>query len=120
MGEVDDDFNPMTKEGKLYLPGLRTCGHKDCVRKAHIVPFVAEPEVIPEPEVKLPSNKPVKPSRKPRQVKEVVITTSAIETTFEQELEAERHDLSYRTGVRLTYEELVQSVQRERYKPRAK
>lgn len=36
-GEVDEDFNPIDAKLKLYLPGLRTCGHKDCVNKEHIV-----------------------------------------------------------------------------------
>lgn len=36
-GEVDDDFNPIDKKGKLYLPGIRTCGHKDCVKQSHII-----------------------------------------------------------------------------------
>jgi len=36
-GEVDEDLNPIDKHLKPYLPGLRTCGHKDCVNKAHIV-----------------------------------------------------------------------------------
>jgi hypothetical protein len=39
-GEVDEDFNPIDKNLKLYLPGVRTCGHKDCVNKQHIIsPF---------------------------------------------------------------------------------
>ena len=37
-GEVDEDFNPIDRNLKLYLPGLRTCGHKDCVNKEHIIP----------------------------------------------------------------------------------
>jgi hypothetical protein len=36
-GEVDEDFNPIDKNLKPYLPGLRSCGHKDCVNKSHIV-----------------------------------------------------------------------------------
>ena len=36
-GEVDEDLNPIDKNLKPYLPGLRSCGHKDCVNKAHIV-----------------------------------------------------------------------------------
>jgi hypothetical protein len=35
-GDVDDNFMPL-KNGKPYLPGLRTCGRVDCVVKAHIV-----------------------------------------------------------------------------------
>ena len=34
-GEVDDDFRPM-KNGKLWKPGVRKCGHADCVKAAHI------------------------------------------------------------------------------------
>jgi NAD-dependent SIR2 family protein deacetylase len=36
-GHYDEDDNPI-KDGKLYKPGVRTCGHKDCVRKDHIIP----------------------------------------------------------------------------------
>lgn len=37
-GEVDEDLNPIDSKLKLYLPGFRTCGHKDCVNKQHIIP----------------------------------------------------------------------------------
>lgn len=37
-GEVDDDFNPIDKSLRLHLPGIRSCGHKDCVNKDHIIP----------------------------------------------------------------------------------
>jgi hypothetical protein len=36
-GEVDEDWNPIDHNLKLYLPGVRTCGHKDCVNKQHII-----------------------------------------------------------------------------------
>ena len=36
-GEVDEDFNPIDRNLKLYLPGIRVCGHKDCVNKDHII-----------------------------------------------------------------------------------
>jgi hypothetical protein len=36
-GEVDEYFNPIDKNLKLYLPGFRTCLHKDCVNKEHII-----------------------------------------------------------------------------------
>lgn len=36
-GEVDEDLNPIDRNLKPYLPGLRTCGHKDCVNKDHII-----------------------------------------------------------------------------------
>ena len=38
VGEVDEDFNPIDGKLRLYLPGARTCGHKDCVNKKHIIP----------------------------------------------------------------------------------
>lgn len=37
-GEVDEDLNPIDKHLKLYLPGIRTCGHKDCVNRSHVIP----------------------------------------------------------------------------------
>jgi hypothetical protein len=36
-GRVDEDFNPIDEKLKLYLPGLRTCGHKDCVNRSHVI-----------------------------------------------------------------------------------
>ena len=36
-GEVDEHFNPKDRNLKLYLPGFRTCLHKDCVNKEHII-----------------------------------------------------------------------------------
>jgi hypothetical protein len=44
-GEVDEDFNPIDRNLKLYLPGLRTCGHKDCVNKEHIVKATVERDI---------------------------------------------------------------------------
>jgi hypothetical protein len=45
-GEVDEDLNPIDGKLRLYLPGVRTCGHKDCVNKEHIeaAPSVLELE----------------------------------------------------------------------------
>jgi hypothetical protein len=40
-GEVDEDLNPIDKNLKLYLPGTRTCGHKDCVNKRHIISSIS-------------------------------------------------------------------------------
>lgn len=37
-GELDENFNPIDKKLNLYLPGPRSCGHKDCVNKNHILP----------------------------------------------------------------------------------
>lgn len=39
-GEVDEDLNPIDSKLRLYLPGVRTCGHKDCVTKDHVIPSV--------------------------------------------------------------------------------
>jgi hypothetical protein len=36
-GEVDEDLNPIDGQLRLYLPGIRTCGHRDCVNKDHII-----------------------------------------------------------------------------------
>lgn len=36
-GEVDEDLNPIDRKLRLYLPGVRVCGHKDCVSKEHII-----------------------------------------------------------------------------------
>jgi hypothetical protein len=36
-GEVDEDLNPIDGKLRPYLPGVRTCGHRDCVNKEHII-----------------------------------------------------------------------------------
>jgi len=35
-GEVDELWRPLDVLGQLYRPGVRLCGHKDCVNTAHI------------------------------------------------------------------------------------
>ena len=35
-GDFDDEDNPL-RGGVPYLPGIRTCNHRDCVQKAHII-----------------------------------------------------------------------------------
>ena len=35
-GDFDKDDNPMV-HGELFLPGVRACGHRDCVNGLHIV-----------------------------------------------------------------------------------
>ena len=39
-GEVDDDWNPIDQYGRPHRPGVRTCGHKDCVNRNHIIPDI--------------------------------------------------------------------------------
>jgi len=44
--DLDDDWNPITKDGRLFMPGDRICGLKDCVRVSHVKPrvmLVADP-----------------------------------------------------------------------------
>jgi len=36
VGEVNESWQPLNAVGDLYLPGLRICGHKDCVNRNHI------------------------------------------------------------------------------------
>ena len=36
-GRVDEDFNPIDEHLRPYLPGQRTCGHKDCVNRQHVI-----------------------------------------------------------------------------------
>ena len=36
-GALNDDLQPIDSEGRLVVPGLRVCGHLDCVNPAHIV-----------------------------------------------------------------------------------
>jgi hypothetical protein len=44
-GEVDEDLNPIDRKLRLYLPGVRVCGHKDCVNKDHIIQPIPELEL---------------------------------------------------------------------------
>jgi hypothetical protein len=39
-GLVDDDLNPIDDYFQPYRPGVRICGHKDCITSAHIIPSV--------------------------------------------------------------------------------
>jgi hypothetical protein len=36
-GRVDEDLNPIDEHLRPYLPGARTCGHKDCVNRSHVI-----------------------------------------------------------------------------------
>ena len=36
-GLLDADLNPVDAKGRLVIPGMRVCGHKDCVNTTHIV-----------------------------------------------------------------------------------
>jgi len=44
-GRVDEDFNPIDEKLRPYLPGRRTCGHKDCVNRSHVVSPISELEL---------------------------------------------------------------------------
>ena len=37
-GELNDDWYPIDDNGKLYMPGVRICGFKDCVSSQHVIP----------------------------------------------------------------------------------
>ena len=36
-GELNDDWYPIDDKGKLYMPGVRICGYKDCVAVQHVI-----------------------------------------------------------------------------------
>ena len=36
-GFAADDITPLDDEGKPVLPGVRGCGHNDCVNPSHII-----------------------------------------------------------------------------------
>jgi hypothetical protein len=36
-GSLDADLNPVDDKGRIVLPGVRVCGHRDCVNPTHIV-----------------------------------------------------------------------------------
>lgn len=71
-GDIDlDTLQPLKRDGSPHMPGIRTCGHADCVNRNHIINMA--------------------------------------------DLEAERHDISYRTGDRRGYFELLAAVKKERH-----
>lgn len=36
-GALDSELNPIDNLGQLVVPGVRVCGHRDCVNDAHVV-----------------------------------------------------------------------------------
>jgi len=36
-GFAGDDVTPLDDDGRLVLPGVRGCGHNDCVNPSHIM-----------------------------------------------------------------------------------
>lgn len=36
-GELNDDWFPIDDNGRLYMPGVRICGFKDCVSSQHVI-----------------------------------------------------------------------------------
>ena len=70
-GDIDlDTMQPLKRDGSPHMPGIRTCGHADCVNRNHVINMAT--------------------------------------------LEAERHDISYRTGTRRNYFELLAALKEER------
>lgn len=42
-GDFDlDTMQPIDHRGRVVQPGVRTCGHSDCMRKAHIIPAAVQ------------------------------------------------------------------------------
>jgi hypothetical protein len=44
-GRVDEDLNPIDEKLRLYLPGVRSCGHKDCVNRQHVIKPVSDLDI---------------------------------------------------------------------------
>lgn len=40
-GQVDDLWRPLKPDGELFKPGVRMCGHSDCVNSHHVVQDVS-------------------------------------------------------------------------------
>lgn len=97
-GEFDLNTSQPLKDGQPYKPGIRTCGHSDCVLNAHIIPGAPKPVTVVPAKSSLPYRKKYKVRRVPTQVERLI---------------AEQHDLSYRTGRRLGYGQLLAAVKRE-------
>ena len=38
LGDLDTKLRPIDENGRLFLPGVRTCNHSDCVNPKHVVP----------------------------------------------------------------------------------
>jgi hypothetical protein len=45
-GDLDDQWRPITKTGELFMPGPRSCKHKDCINPEHVG---KEPQICKEP-----------------------------------------------------------------------
>lgn len=73
-GLFDEDDNPLDRQGKLYKPGIRSCGHRDCIRPMHIIKDPA-PQSLP--------------------------------------ITLELYDISYRTGVKLSAEQMMERIRGE-------
>lgn len=39
-GNFDDNDNPLDEAFKEFMPGARTCNHRDCVRPDHVIPAI--------------------------------------------------------------------------------
>lgn len=38
-GAFDQEENPLDRWGRLFRPGLRLCGYRDCIEPSHVVPM---------------------------------------------------------------------------------
>lgn len=126
-GEVDDDFNPV-RNGKLYRPGVRLCGRKDCVKASHIDAAYAEIEPAKTRNYKPTGRAPGRPAKdkEPKVTpKKEPVVHSVIGTTkppmerpmtFEEILTAEQFDISYRTKKPLDFEQLMDALKKEKMK----
>ena len=102
LGEVDDDFRPIDRNG-FYRYGERSCGKKDCVQAKHVIGLV-EVKAIKRAARKVPRTIEVK-------------TIERLPETLMEALTAEQHSIAYRTGETLGYHELIARLRRERLKP---
>jgi len=121
-GDVDEFDRPI-RNGKLYKPGVRTCGRVDCVRVAHIIPdpkperpqkrAVSQSEtikVIPQPVSSVAVIKPSQVRRVMREQKPVKLPKAMLEA-----LEAERFDQTYKGQPKRSLKQLKKTVELERY-----
>jgi len=50
-GDVDELWRPLDDEGRLFRPGERICGHKDCINTSHILGEKRQQRYFPDVDV---------------------------------------------------------------------
>lgn len=117
-GDFDGNDNPM-KNGRLYKPGKRTCGHRDCVNVRHIV-APAIPDGFKQCTNCLKVQLLFEFGIDRKKSDGLNNECKTCKRTRDRErdaknLEAERFSRAYLDGRQLTYDELLAELKKERF-----